>query len=421
MSPTSPQSQSNTQYVLVLNCGSSSFKFALLDSNDGSENLSGLAERLGSDKATITIKRNGSKNSFDLGNNNEHLDAINALVQRLKEWELANSVVAIGHRVVHGGEKFTSSVLIDDATIESIEQVSSLAPLHNPANIVGINAAQIAFPGVPQVAVFDTAFHQTMPQKAYLYAIDKSLYREHGIRRYGFHGTSHYYVANQAALLLEKNISDTSVITVHLGNGCSICAVENGQSVDTSMGLTPMEGLVMGTRSGDIDPGALIYLMRKYGYDADQLDTLLNKKSGLIGLSELSNDCRTLEEALDSDDKTEKQSAKLALDVFAYRVAKYIASYTCALSHLDAVVFTGGIGENSNYLRSQTIQHLAILGLNIDENKNKAARFGEQGAIHSNTSSSQILVIPTNEELVIAQDSLKIINEAQPHNANKEG
>ena len=421
MKSTSQVSQSSSPSVLVLNCGSSSFKFALLDSQTGDEQLSGLAERLGDKEASITIKRNGNKNRLPLNKNNEHLGAINVLVENLKELNLAESVVAIGHRVVHGGETFTSSVLIDNDTISSIEAVSSLAPLHNPANITGIKAAQVAFPDVPQVAVFDTAFHQTMPAKAFLYAIDKTLYREHGIRRYGFHGTSHYFVANQAAIELEKAIDQTSVITVHLGNGCSVCAISEGKSVDTSMGLTPMEGLVMGTRSGDLDPGAIIYLMRKHGYDADKLDSLLNKKSGLLGLSELSNDCRTLEEAIDGDNEEDKQAATLALDVFSYRVAKYIASYTCALSSLDAVVFTGGIGENSSYLRTQIIENLSVLGLQIDENKNTAARFGQQGPIHSNTSTAQIFVIPTNEELVIAQDALRLIGESNnSDNASKQ-
>ena len=308
---------SSANQVLVLNCGSSSFKFALLNSETGTETLSGLAERLGSDDASITFKRNGNKNSLSLNDKNRHLDAIKTLVSYLETEGLSNDIAAVGHRVVHGGEKFTESVVIDKSTIKSIEDVSSLAPLHNPANLIGIEAAMVAFPGIPQVAVFDTAFHQSMPAKAYLYAIDKQLYKEKGIRRYGFHGTSHFYVSRQAAESLAKQISETSVITVHLGNGCSVCAIENGQSVDTSMGLTPMEGLVMGTRSGDLDPGITIYLMRKYGYDADKLDQLLNKQSGLLGLSGLSNDCRTLEQALESEDEQTQQSAQLALEVLA--------------------------------------------------------------------------------------------------------
>lgn len=399
---------SSANQVLVLNCGSSSFKFALLNSETGTETLSGLAERLGSDDASITFKRNGNKNSLSLNDKNRHLDAIKTLVSYLETEGLSNDIAAVGHRVVHGGEKFTESVVIDKSTIKSIEDVSSLAPLHNPANLIGIEAAMVAFPGIPQVAVFDTAFHQSMPAKAYLYAIDKQLYKEKGIRRYGFHGTSHFYVSRQAAESLAKQISETSVITVHLGNGCSVCAIENGQSVDTSMGLTPMEGLVMGTRSGDLDPGITIYLMRKYGYDADKLDQLLNKQSGLLGLSGLSNDCRTLEQALESEDEQTQQSAQLALEVFSYRVAKYIASYTCALTHLDAVVFTGGIGENSDYLRSRIIAHLGVLGLSVDEARNTAARFGYSGPIHGNDSRAAIWVIPTNEELVIAQDAARL-------------
>lgn len=394
--------------ILVLNCGSSSLKFALIDSSDGDVSLSGLAERLGNDDASITIKQNGKKETSSLNSENTHLGAINHLVNVLKSQQLDNQIYAVGHRVVHGGESFTSSALIDDDVLMAIEKTSGLAPLHNPANLTGIKAAQQAFPALPQVAVFDTAFHQTMPEHAYLYAIDKTLYKENGIRRYGFHGTSHFYVSRQASLKLNKPVEETSVITVHLGNGCSICAVENGESVDTSLGMTPVEGLVMGTRSGDVDPGLIIYLMKQKGYSPDDIDNLLNKKSGLLGLSQMSNDCRTLEEALDGDDETQRQQAKLALDVFCYRVAKYISAFTCALSHLDAIVFTGGIGENSDYIRDQVIGHLKLLQLELDKSKNLAARFGKEGEIQSANSKYKVLVIPTNEELVIAQDAARL-------------
>ncbi len=395
-------------HVLVLNCGSSSFKFSLIDSESGQQLLHGLAEKLGHSDAEITIKQANDKSVLALGNNNLHLDAINVLVSTLKDLDLDQSIHAVGHRVVHGGESFTVSVVIDDDVVAGIQSVSSLAPLHNPANLIGINAAQQAFPSIPQVAVFDTAFHQSMPPKAYMYAIDKSLYKNSGIRRYGFHGTSHYFVSQKAAEWLEKSPDKTSVITVHLGNGCSICAISDGQSVDTSLGMTPLEGLMMGTRSGDLDPGIIIHLMKHYDYTADQIDDLLNKKSGLLGLSQISNDCRTLEQTLNDADNEKRHAAELALEVFSYRVAKYIAGYTCALSHLDAVVFTGGIGENSSYIRSRVIKHLALLGLTIDDSKNQQARFGQSGAINDSTSRTPVLVIPTDEEWVIAQDASQL-------------
>ena len=402
--------------VLVLNCGSSSLKFALIDSQSGATSLSGLAERLGSNEASIKIKFNltskQAKLERSLSESKDqglaHAAAIQALVDVLTQENLHSQIAAIGHRVVHGGEAFTQSTLIDNAVLESIRAVSDLAPLHNPANLVGIDAAMNAFPDLPQVAVFDTAFHQSMPEKAYLYAIDLDLYKKWGLRKYGFHGTSHYYVSQEAARLLNIPSQDFSAITVHLGNGCSICAVENGQSVDTSLGMTPVAGLVMGTRSGDIDPGLLIYLMRQKGYSADDVDELLNKKSGLLGLSKLSNDCRTLEEALDGRDSELKQRAQLALEVFSYRVAKYIASYTCALSHLDALIFTGGIGENSSYIRQHVIEQLSLMGITLDKDANLAARFGQGGVIQGTDSRFKVLVVPTNEELVIAQDAARL-------------
>lgn len=394
--------------ILVLNCGSSSLKFALINSVSGEEVLSGLGECLGEIDARITLKQNGQKTQTPLNNDKTHLGAITQLVAELDKRGLKQQVDAIGHRVVHGGEFFNASALIDQTVIDKIEQLRSLAPLHNPTHVLGIKAAQKAFPEQPQVAVFDTAFHQTMPEHAYLYAIDKHLYEQEGIRRYGFHGTSHFYVSQEAARLLDQVAEQTSVITVHLGNGCSVCAVENGESVDTSMGLTPAEGLVMGTRSGDVDPSLALYLLREKGYSADDIDNLLNKKSGLLGLSQLSNDCRTLEQALESDNAQEQQQAKLALDVFCYRVAKYISSYTCALSHLDAIVFTGGIGENSDVIRAAVIKHMSLLGLTLNQNKNLAARFGTGGEIQGEDSRFKIIVIPTNEELVIAQDTAKL-------------
>lgn len=391
----------NSKLVLVLNCGSSSLKFAVLSAVDGEELLSGLAECLGNIDARIKYKLLGDKQQKDLGGGAAHREAVEFIVSLINaNPAIADNLVAVGHRVVHGGETFTKSVLIDDTVIHGIEKVSQLAPLHNPANLLGIRAAKAAFPKLPQVAVFDTAFHQTMPQHAYLYALPYKFYREHGIRRYGFHGTSHYYVSRKAAEMLGKPISETNVIVAHLGNGASVCAVKGGKSVDTSMGMTPLEGLVMGTRCGDIDPSLPEYFIKQLGYSIDEVSTILNKQSGFLGLTEVSNDCRYVEDGFAEG----KPDAVRAMEIFCYRLAKYIASYTAALGRLDAVVFTGGIGENGAPVRANTLKYLEIFGFAVDEQANLAARFGKSGTITSN-SGPQALVIPTNEEWVIAQDS----------------
>ncbi|WP_042150892.1 MULTISPECIES: acetate kinase [unclassified Pseudoalteromonas] len=396
------------QYVLVLNCGSSSLKFAIIDAQAGKETLSGLAECLGFENASLKYKLNGNKHTVSLVQNAQHAQAISVLVQLINENKLSDQLIAVGHRVVHGGEQFTGSVIINEEVISAITKVSALAPLHNPANLVGIEAATKAFGSLPQIAVFDTAFHQTMPSKAYLYALPYALYKEHSVRRYGFHGTSHYFVSGQAAEVLQKPIEDINLISAHLGNGCSVTAIKGGKSVDTSMGITPLEGLVMGTRSGDVDPGLFSFLSN-LGYSAKKIDNLLNKESGLLGLSQLSNDCRTIEE------QYEKQNpqAMLALNVFCYRLAKYIASYTVPLGELDAIIFTGGIGENSNLIREKVLNLLTIFGLSVDNDKNLKARFGKSGIITNNNSGPIALVIPTNEEWVIAQDSAQLVKEAK--------
>ncbi len=396
--------------VLVLNCGSSSLKFAILDAESGSEKLSGLAECFYLADARIKWKLNGEKDEAALGPGAAHQQALDFIVQRLlnPHPELLQGLVAVGHRVVHGGEKFTHSVLIDEDVIQGIEACASLAPLHNPAHLVGIASAQTSFPALPQVAVFDTAFHQTMPEQAYLYAIPYSLYREHGIRRYGMHGTSHYFITQEAARVLNKPASELNLISCHLGNGASVCAVKNGRSVDTSMGLTPLEGLVMGTRSGDIDPAIIFHLHDALGYSVERINTLLTKESGLLGLTEQSSDCRFAE-----DHYQQLPEAKRALDIFAYRLAKYIAGYSCALDgRLDAIVFTGGIGENSARVRELTLSKLALLGVTLDEQANLAARFGQSGCI-SATGSLPVWVLPTNEEWVIAQDALALARASQ--------
>jgi len=392
------------QYVLVLNCGSSSLKFAIIDAKSGNETLTGLAECLGLENARLKYKLKGSKHTVSLASNAQHAQAIAVLVQLINDNQLSSELIAVGHRVVHGGEQFTGSVIITDEVISAITKVSALAPLHNPANLIGIEAATQAFGSLPQIAVFDTAFHQTMPSKAYLYALPYKLYKEHSVRRYGFHGTSHYFVSGQAATVLQKPIEDINLISAHLGNGCSVTAIKGGKSVDTSMGITPLEGLMMGTRSGDVDPGLFSFLSN-LGYSAKKIDDLLNKKSGLLGLSELSNDCRTIEEEYEK----ENPQAILALDVFCYRLAKYIASYTVPLGELDAIIFTGGIGENSNLIREKVLNLLTIFGLAVDQDKNLAARFGQSGIITKNQTGPVALVIPTNEEWVIAQDSALLV------------
>lgn len=403
MPTTSPKSQ----HVLVLNCGSSSLKFAIIDANDGHEIISGLAERLGADAPSIKYKYNGAKTVIELGANQAHAEAINTLVTLIKDHNLDEYLIAVGHRVVHGGEHFTKSVLIDDAVIEGITKASSLAPLHGHANLLGISSAQNSFTGLPQVAVFDTAFHQTMDEVAYLYALPYKLYTDYGVRRYGMHGTSHYYVAGQTAKLLNQPIEQSNFISAHLGNGCSVCAIKDGKSVDTSMGLTPLAGIVMGTRSGDIDPGLFNFLTTQLDYNAKQIDNLLNQESGLLGISELSNDCRTIEEAAVAGHK----KAQLALDIFCYRLAKQIAAYMVPLQRLDALIFTGGIGENSDIIRANVIKQLGYLGLNCDEQANLNARFGTQGIISTSDKIPKAVVMPTNEEWVIALDAANIVKE----------
>ncbi len=403
MPTTSPESQ----HVLVLNCGSSSLKFAIIDANGGHEIISGLAERLGAKAPSIKYNFNGTKTVIDLAANQAHAEAINTLVSLIKDHNLDEQLIAVGHRVVHGGEHFTKSVLIDEDVINGITKASSLAPLHGHANLLGISSAQASFIGLPQVAVFDTAFHQTMDEVAYLYALPYKLYTDYGVRRYGMHGTSHYYVAGQTAKLLNQPIEKSNFISAHLGNGCSVTAIKNGKSVDTSMGLTPLAGIVMGTRSGDIDPGLFNFLTTQLSYNAQQIDNLLNQESGLLGISELSNDCRTIEEAAVAGHK----QARLALDIFCYRLAKQIAAYMVPLQRLDAVIFTGGIGENSDIIREKVITQLAFLGIKCNPQANLNARFGQGGVISCKNSHVKAVVMPTNEEWVIALDAANIVKE----------
>jgi len=395
-----------TSLVFVLNCGSSSLKFSLIDNQTQQEVLSGLADALGSQAPIIKYKYQGSKQTIELAPDSAHQVAVNTIVSLLSELSLDSKVSVVGHRVVHGGELFTKSTIIDDTVLGQLSKLSKLAPLHNPANIIGIEAAKVAFPHLKQVAVFDTAFHQTMPEHAFIYALPYDLYKTHGVRRYGFHGTSHYYITQQAAIVLDKPVEQVNIISAHLGNGASVTAIKNGKSVDTSMGLTPLEGLVMGTRTGDLDPAIAHYMVEQLGYSNDDVNTVFNKKSGLLGISELSNDCRIIEEQALAG----HQGAQLALDVFCYRLAKYIASYTVPLGRLDALVFTGGIGENSDVIRAKVLNQLSIFGFELDNDANLSARFGQEGQI-STQQGPKALVIPTNEELVIALDALALIEE----------
>ncbi|MBS3804212.1 MAG: acetate kinase [Oleiphilaceae bacterium] len=385
--------------ILVVNCGSSSLKVALFSPR--LQHLAGaLAERLGQPDAKA--RAGVDKVHVPLPKNANHEDALAALIRHFEEQRLlTRQPLAIGHRVVHGGEAFRAPALIDAEVLEAIEDCTSLAPLHNPVNLTGIRATQALFPDVPQVAVFDTAFHQTLPSKAYLYGLPRRFYDDWGVRRYGFHGTSHSFMLTESARILNKPESETSIISAHLGNGCSITAIRNGKSVDTSMGLTPLEGLVMGTRSGDIDPGLFDFL-RSRGIDGEALSDLLNNDSGLLGLSGSTNDMRTLIRQADQGDRR----CADALAVFCFRLARYIGAMMASLDSLDALVFTGGIGENSDRVRKDTLAPLGLLGFSLDSGANeKHGRDSKHHIEHSN-SRFPVLVVATNEEAVIASAAL---------------
>ena len=393
-----------SKLILVLNCGSSSLKGAVLNTENGDVLLSCLGEKLGLADAYITFKVNGQKEKVELTAQPDHTGAVGAMLDKLKAMGLDSQIGAIGHRVVSGGELYSESVLINDDVIAAIEKCTPLAPLHNPANLLGIRAAQDIFKGLPNVAVFDTAFHQTMPEHAYTYAVPRKLYREFGLRRYGFHGTSYRFVAEEAARFLGKDINNLRLVVAHLGNGASVAAIKNGKSVDTSMGITPLEGLVMGTRSGDIDPSVYEFLADNLNLSVKEVTNLLNKQSGLLGISELSSDCRTIEE----ESLNGHEGALLALEIFSYRLAKYIASMAVAAGGIDALAFTGGIGENSDIIRAKVLNYCAFLGFKLDKEANLAARFGKAGVITTADSSVVSVVIPTNEELMIAQDTARL-------------
>jgi acetate kinase len=395
--------------ILVINSGSSSLKYQLFNMENESVLAKGIVERIGIDNSFLTYENgNGEEIKIEKEIPN-HKVGIKLLIDTLLSEKYGvlkdmDEVEAVGHRVVHGGEAFAHSTIIDDQVIEEMENVADLAPLHNPPNIMGIKVCEELMPGKPQVGVFDTAFHQSMPEEAYIYALPYEYYKEYGVRRYGFHGTSHGYVAKRAAEMLDKDFDELKIITCHLGNGASVAAVKNGKSVDTSMGLTPLEGLVMGTRCGDIDPAIIPFIMEKENISASEMDTILNKESGLYGVSGVSSDSRDVEDAAENGN----HQAEVALKIFNYRVKKYIGAYAAAMGGVDAVVFTAGIGENAIDTREEILEGLEFLGIKVDKKANNCR--GKEQFITTDDSSVKAMVIPTNEELVIAKDTMELVD-----------
>lgn len=395
--------------ILVLNCGSSSIKYALYNMDDKSVMTSGGAERVGLDGAFVKVKlANGEKKQI-MHDIPEHTEGVKFIFSLLTDPEIGvikdlKEIDAVGHRMVHGGEKFNQSVVLTDEVLKAFEECSDLAPLHNPANLKGVNAVKELMPGLPQVGVFDTAFHQTMPEYAYMYAIPYELYEKYGIRRYGFHGTSHRYVSKRACEFLGVNYEDQHIITCHIGNGGSVAAVKHGKCIDTSMGLTPLEGVMMGTRSGDIDGGAVAFIQKKLGFDADGISNLLNKKSGVQGITGISSDMREIDAAAENGDK----KAILALDMYNYRIKKYVGAYAAAMGGADIIVFTAGVGENQASMRSEVCKGMEWMGIKLDEEKNAKVR-GVEAIISTEDSPVTVVVIPTDEELVIASDTMALL------------
>ena len=395
--------------ILVINCGSSSLKFQLIDSETEKCIAKGLCERIGIEGSRITYTPDGGEKEQTVTPMPDHTEAIRLVLEALTNPKTGvvkslDEIGAVGHRIVHGGEKFAASTIITDEVMKAIEECNDLAPLHNPANLIGINACKKLMPTTPMVAVFDTAFHQTMPEEAYMYGLPYEYYEKYKIRRYGFHGTSHSYVSRKAAEVLGKKYEDLKIIVCHLGNGASVSAVKNGKCVDTSMGLTPLEGLIMGTRSGDIDPAIMEFIAHKEGKDIDEIMTVLNKKSGVYGLSNnLSSDFRDLEDGYNRGD----EHCIRTMNTYCYRVAKYIGSYVAAMNGVDVICFTAGIGENAPLVRSLVCEHLGFLGVSIDEDANH--KRGEEIAISTPDSKTTVMVIPTNEELAIARETVSLV------------
>ena len=396
--------------ILVINCGSSSLKYQLIDSESEKVLAKGLCERIGIDGSAITHQPAGGDKVTTEVPMPDHTEAVKYVIEKLTDPEVGvvkslDEIGAVGHRIVHGGEKFASSVVIDDEVLKAVEECNDLAPLHNPANLIGINSCKKIMPGVPMVAVFDTAFHQTMPKKAYLYGLPYDYYEKYKIRRYGFHGTSHDFVSNRVAEILGKKREDLKIIVCHLGNGASVSAVKNGQCVDTSMGLTPLEGLIMGTRSGDLDPAIISFISQKENLCAEEVINICNKKSGVLGLSDgLSSDFRDLGNAAEEGN----EKAKTALETWSYRVAKYVGAYVAAMNGVDVIAFTAGVGENNFLAREMVCEYLGYLGVTIDKEANKIR--GEEITISTPDSKTTVMVVPTNEELAIARETLRLVN-----------
>ena len=395
--------------VLVINCGSSSLKYQVLDMTNEALLCKGLVERIGMEGSVITHEKIGMDKVKNVVPMNDHKDAIAQVLDAVQDAEHGvvksmDEIGAVGHRVVHAGEKFAESVLITEEVIKALEECVELAPLHNPPNLLGIEACKQLMPETPMVGVFDTAFHQTMPAESYIYAIPYEYYQKHGIRRYGFHGTSHKYVSQRAADMLNVNINDLKIITCHLGNGASVSAIKGGKCIDTSMGFTPLEGLVMGTRSGDIDPAIVNFIAKKEGLSHEEADSVLNKKSGVLGISGVSSDFRDIEAALEDGN----ERAALALKVFAHKVRFYIGAYIAEMNGVDAIVFTAGVGENDIYMREVICQELGNLGIKLDVVKNKVR--GKETVISTEDARVKLMLIPTNEELMIARDTLNIVS-----------
>lgn len=395
--------------ILVINAGSSSLKYQLYNMTDESVLAKGLVERIGMDSSILTHKPTGKQDVTEVSEILEHTTAIRKVLGMLTNEEHGvidsiDSIQAVGHRVVHGGESFKESALVDSDAKSEIRRLFDLAPLHNPASMMGIKAAEANMPGVPQVVVFDTAFHQTMPEKSYLYAIPRVLYNKYKVRRYGAHGTSHAYVSQAAAEFLNRPLEDLKIITCHIGNGASLTAVKGGKSIDTSMGMTPLEGLMMGTRSGDLDPAIVPFVMNKEELTVNEVNSMLNKHSGLLAISGISSDMREITEGMEKGDP----NSTLAFEMYEYRLRKYIGSYAAVMNGVDVIVFTAGVGENSIVLRQRVLEQLTYLGVELDEELN-SIRSGEPRRISAANSKVEVLVIPTNEELVIARDTHRIV------------
>lgn len=390
--------------IIAMNAGSSSFKFQLFEMPEEVEIAKGLVERIGLRNGIFSVTVDGEKKVQERDFDN-HEDAVNAMLDELLRLEVINDIndiIGSGHRVVHGGETFEDSVLITDEVVEKIDELSELAPLHNPANLMGIKAFREQLPDVPHVAVFDTSFHQSMPESSYLYSLPYSYYKEYGIRKYGFHGTSHKYVTGRASEMLGRPLEELRLISCHLGNGASIAAVKGGKSIDTSMGFTPLAGVTMGTRSGNLDPALIPYIMEKTGKTATEVLNVLNKESGLLGVSGFSSDLRDIEE----EAKNGNSRAELALDVFGERIHKYMGSYATRMGGLDAIIFTAGVGENSDVVRAKVVNGLEFMGVYFDETMNDVK--GQEKFINHPYSPVKIIIIPTNEELMIARDVMRI-------------